>query len=135
MIFDYQNLLSNDQAITASAASTNAIDLGAEGADTPTPNMNAGFAGHIMAIVTKAFTNLTSLTVALQCDSDEEFGSATTLDSVTVALADLVAGKTLKFRIDEGCERYVRLYYTVTGSAPDAGTILAGFTLDDQVNR
>jgi hypothetical protein len=60
MIFDMQTLLSDAQAITATAASTNIIDLGP---------INAGFARDIgkgrhiplRVQVVEAFNNLTSL--------------------------------------------------------------------------
>lgn len=133
MLFDLQSMFSDQQAITATAASTNVIDLGA--VDTPkhavgpiTRDMGKGRPIPVHIQVTEAFNNLTSLAIALQVDDDEAFGSAKTVMTTTVLLADLAAGKRIApFYIPEGVdERYVRLNYTVSGTAPTTGKVTAG---------
>ncbi len=133
MILDKQNLLSDDQAITASAASENIIDLGVArdiGKGTPIP---------FEVQVTEDFATLTSLTVALQVDDNASFSSAkTVISSAAIAAADLVAG--YKFNIGEYVprgtdERYARLYYTVAGSNATAGAITAGVSMGSQTNK
>lgn len=133
MLFDLQSMFSDKQAITATAASTNVIDLGA--VDTPkhavgpiTRDLGKGRPIPVSISVNEAFNNLTSLAVALQVDDDVAFGSPKTVATVTVALADLVVGKRIApFYIPEGVdERYVRLNYTVTGTAPTTGKVTAG---------
>lgn len=132
MIIDKENLFSEHQAITASAASTNSIDMGAEGAYTPTPN-DKNIDMNIQ--VTEDFNNLTSLKVGVQTDSDSAFGSAVTLVESTILLADLKAGyKFPLIKLPEGCSRYVRLYYTVAGAAPTTGKMHSALVFDRQTN-
>ncbi|TIT90394.1 MAG: hypothetical protein E5W41_00275 [Mesorhizobium sp.] len=135
MIFDMQTLLSDAQAITATAASTNIIDLGP---------INSGFARDIgkgkpiplRIQLVEAFNNLTSLTIALQVDDNSGFASPKTVWSQTVVLADLIAGKVIVPEyITRGTdERYMRLNYTVTGTAPTTGKITAGVVAGAQSN-
>ncbi len=129
MILDLLGNFSNDQAITASAAS-NVVDLGSADAKVQTPFLRAEKA-NVFASVTTAFNNLTSLTVAIQSSTDEAFTSPVTHQSVTVARAELVVGKQFALGgLPQGVNRYVRLYYTVDGSAPSTGKVFAGFTFD-----
>lgn len=141
MILDSQNLFSDDQAITASAASTNVIDLGAPG--TPVgaysaQSVDAGNSGiRVLIQVTEDFATLTSLTVSVQTDNDVAWGSAATiLSTPAIAAASLVAG--YKFAIIEvpihTTERYLRLYYTVGGSNATAGKITASVVGAVQMN-
>lgn len=133
MIFDAQALFSDAQAITATAASTNIIDLGAPGtpkhaAAAMTQDIGRGRPVPLRVQVVEAFNNLTSLAIAVQVDDNSAFSSAKTVQTVTVLLADLVAGKVvLPEYVPRGTdERYMRLYYTVTGTAPTTGKITAG---------
>ncbi|MBZ5639766.1 MAG: hypothetical protein LAO51_13550 [Acidobacteriia bacterium] len=123
MITDDLMDLSRDQAITATAASTDYYD-----ARTST-DLGAGEHLHVWAKVTEAFNNLTSLTFALQCDDDPAFGTAATLWTTAVLLAGLTLNKPVPLPgISAGNrKRYWRLYYTVTGTAPTTGKISAGF--------
>lgn len=133
MLFD-NNLFSDHQAITVDVASTNSLDFGANG--TPVGNLGAlvgdlGNSGiEIVAQVTEVFNNLTSLKVSIQMDNDSAFGSPVTLaSSEAVLLADLKAGYRFRVPCDipgGATERYVRLYYDVTGTAPTTGKIYAG---------
>lgn len=126
-ILDQNNILSDKQAITATAASTNVIDFLAPGtplgAAGPIVHDKAGIPFFVQVV--EAFNNLTSLTVEAQVDNDEGFGSPKTVYSETIALADLVLGKKLNVRsMPYGTdEQYFRLLYTVTGSAPTTGKI------------
>lgn len=133
MILDKQNLFSEDQAVTVSAASTNVIDLGTDASETPTPNLKDAM---LFAQVTTAFADGTSMSVALQTDSDEAFGSAETIfTSAAIATSALVAGYQFKLgSLPEGLERYVRLYYTVDGTMT-AGEVMAGLVLDKQTKQ
>jgi hypothetical protein len=134
MIIDKQNLFSEDQAVTASAVSTNVIDLGAEGTGTPSPNLKDA---ELFVQVTEAFATLTSLTVALQTDSAEGFGTVeTVLQSAAIPVASLLVGYKFKLRgLPEGLSRYVRLNYTVAGSNASAGKIFAGLVLGSQTKQ
>lgn len=124
-ILDRMNLFSNEQAITATAASTDIIDLGL------TRDVGAGEVNTVLVQVSEAFNNLTSLTATLQTAAAENFASPVQLTAATLALASLVAGAKFPVTtVPEGTLRYLRLYYTVTGSAPTVGKITAGVGVD-----
>jgi hypothetical protein len=125
-MLDRQNLFSNDQSITASANSTDVIDLGSSSRD-----VGAGETNNVLVQVTEAFNNLTSLTVTLQTASTENFASPVQLNAGTIALASLVVGAKFSIgAIPRGVLRYLRLAYTVIGSAPSTGKITAGVAVD-----
>lgn len=121
------------QAITASAASTEYIDLGATG--TPALNTTAlsrdigrGTPVNIRVQVTEAFATLTSLKVAVQTDDNTSFSSAATvLETEAIALATLTAGYVFNIQWipRDTDERYVRLYFTVAGSNATGGKVWA----------
>ena len=117
MIIDSELVLSDAQAITASAASTNYYDFGAAGAGEGNPL-------RAVVHVNTTFDNLTSLALALQCDDNTSFSSAKTLTSRSIVLASLVANKKIDLGVvPSECERYLRAYYTVTGTNPAAGAL------------
>lgn len=142
MIFDAQSKFSKAQAVTASAASTNVIDLGAAG--TPYGSSTAlsrdqgiGEKVPLRIQVVAPFATLTSLKVAVQTSVDEAFTSPiTVLETEAIVAASLVAG--YQFNIDsfplKTSARYVRLYYTVAGSNATAGAITAGVVAANQQN-
>lgn len=141
MIFSLNNLFSDQQAITGNAASTNHIDLGAVG----TPYGAAAPIGRdqgkgnkicLLAQVTEDFDALTSLAISVQQDSDSGFGTAETLLTETVLLADLIAGKQMNLDVvPRGSnKRYLRMNYVVTGTNPAQGKITAGITLGNHSN-
>jgi hypothetical protein len=134
-IVDNTLVFSDGQAITADAGSTNIIDTLAPG--TPygysaalTKDNGIGHDVPILVSVTEAFNTLTSLTVSLQVDNDVAFGSPKTVaTSGAIPLASLTLGYQFKFPAEllEGTdERYIRLYYDVTGTNPTLGKIFAG---------
>jgi hypothetical protein len=129
MYIDHDLLLSENQAITASAASTNyinqeaAIDLG------------AGMPVELFCKIDEAFDNLTTLTIAIQTDDNSSFSSATTLISKAVALASLTLDAVIKLGyMPDDTEQYIRGYYTVTGTNPTAGQVTLGVTAGRQQN-
>lgn len=135
MLMDRSLLFSDGQAITATAASTNVVDLGATGtvygASSPiVRDIGKGGSVPLYCGVTQSFNNLTSLTITVETDSDSAFGSPTTVfTSPAYALADLATGARylLPDSIPVGtAERYMRLKYTVAGTAPTLGKITAG---------
>lgn len=128
MILDNQTLLSNAQAITADAGSTNQIDLSPR-ASGIVRDIGPGKPIPLLVQVVEAFNNLTSIVVSVQTDEDSAFGSPTTVASTgAIPLASLVAG--YQFNLDyiprDTQERYMRLYYDITGTAPTTGKITAG---------
>lgn len=133
MILDNQTLLSNRQPITATAGSTDQIDLSPRGAGI-VRDIGAGSNVPMFIQVVETFNNLTSLTVSLQVDEDSAFGSPKTVATTTaIPLASLVAGyKFLLDYVPRGAdERYMRLLYTIAGTAPTLGRITAGVSLSE----
>lgn len=138
MIFDQTNLLSDRQAITVTAASTNVIDLGPIDGRV-VRDIGKGKPIPLLIQVVEDFdaAGAATLTIALQVDSVENFASPKTVwTSGALALADLVAGKVVVPEyVPRGTdERYLRLNYTVgTGPMTD-GAVVAGVTMGNQSN-
>ncbi len=117
MLLDAQSLFSDNQAITASAVSTNVVRFGS-GEFTFVP---------LLIQVTEDFATLTSLTVKVQTATDAAFTSAVDLAEATLAAAKLKEGCVFPINyIPNGNLGYIRLYYTVTGSNATTGKITAG---------
>jgi len=130
MILDSEFEFSDDQAITATAVSTNVIDLGT-GRD-----MSAGEPVNLNIQVTEAFDNLTSLQVEVQQDADAAFSNPTVIaKSEDAALADLKPGYVFNLRhLPSNSERYLRLNYVVTGTNPTTGKVASGVVNAQQTN-
>jgi hypothetical protein len=141
MIMDASLLFSDSQAITATAASTNVVDLGATGTiygagAAIVRDIGPGERAPLVVTVTETFNTLTSLTISIETDDNSGFSSATTVwTSPAYTLAQLAIGAKylLPDVIPVGVnERYVRLKYTVGGSNPTLGKITAGVVMDRQ---
>ncbi len=131
MYIDSQNQFSDAQALTATAASTNLIDLGIDG--------NLGI-GEVMAVVVGVDvaaddTNSDeTYSVAIQTDDNSSFSSATTLGTITITRGD-AAGTRKVFLLpkDTDMERYIRLNYTLGGTTPSV-TVTSFLVPADFVN-
>lgn len=118
MILDKELVFSSEQAVTADAASTNVLDLKAEGDA-------VGQELAIHAVVTANFATLTSLTIKVQTSADNSSWSDVVL-SPAIPVASLKKGEEVFcIRVPKGFKRYVRLYYDVTGSNATAGKVTA----------
>lgn len=131
MLLDKEAQFSNRQVITASAASTDYINLQPTGRRAHSGAAIARDLGlsdvPLLVQITDAFTGGTSVQVSVQTDDNAAFSSPTTvIQTAAIPVADLKAG--YQFPLDQfpvGVrEQYVRLYYTVVGT-PTAGTITA----------
>jgi hypothetical protein len=130
------------QAITATAASVNNYDNGVYPGTVTNGYYDVGpgdVAQFIAAVVTQSFNNLTSLTIAFQTAQDSGFATnLVTHFSNTTLLAGLTAGTVIPMPGLVGIlgtQRFWRLYFTVTGTAPTTGAIEAGIVHDLQANR
>ena len=130
MIMDKELMFSEEQAITATAASTNSLDLGAE--------VGQGEPLEAFFLIEEDFDNLTDLTIAIQESSDDGDSDSFTdvVVSPAIPLASLVAGaEVFKVKLPAGTERYLQANYTVNGTNPSAGKITSGILLDRQTNK
>lgn len=141
MIFDRTLLFSNAQAITADAASTDVLDLLATGtayghAAPLVRDIGKGQCVPLLIQVVESFNTLTSLRVVVQCDDNVGFSSAKDVLEVTLPLASLTAGRTFPIIcVPPGVnERYMRIFYDITGTAPTLGKITAGVVAGVQTN-
>jgi len=139
MILSNEQKFSDQQAITATARSTDVVDLGVAGtpygAVAPLNNdKGKGCKVPILIQVTEDFDALTSLNIAIETGATEALG--TVVISKDVLLADLVAG--YQFPVDvlpnEIDEQYLGARYTVTGGPPTVGKITAGPSMGNQTN-
>jgi hypothetical protein len=146
MIFDQTLLFSDAQAITASAKSTNAIDLGATGrpygasADL-VRDVGKGTKIPLLVQVVTAFDSVAddeTLTVSIQLDSTETFTPDKSITLGTISNAYLKkVGTQIPFDVvPNGVNlRYAQLYYTVAGTGNfTAGKITAGIVMGVQTN-
>jgi hypothetical protein len=122
MLAHQDNVFSNAQALTATAASTNYIDLLAAG------DLKEG--NHVVVsspTILDSAGDAATLTIAWQTDTDSGFATAleTLIQTAAIAEADLTAGVIAKFNIPKGLKRYNRLYYTVGTENFTSGTITA----------
>lgn len=132
MYIDRQNLFGQDQAVTASAASTDYIDLGAA------RDIGNGERPEILVLCTQDVTaaGAATVTVALQSDDNASFSSPVNLVlSDATPKASLVAGtEVLRVAVPYGTERYLRLFYTVGTGPLTAGKFTSGLVPLRQAN-
>lgn len=114
MIFDKNLQFSADQALTATAASTDYLDLGSDrdiGPGTPL----------WLVVVSKAAPGGTSPTIAVSIETDDNssFSSAATLAThTTVAGASFGLGEKIVMPWPFTNERYNRVKFTLGGTSP-----------------
>lgn len=130
MIIDSLLELSIKQAVTTSAASTNTVDFG-----TKKPNTgNAAQNLYAVFTIPESFAG-GSLTISLQDSADgTNFANVITGATVTVTAADLKEGSQHVIPMPISHRRYIRAYYTVTGSMT-AGKINAAIVSGLQNNE
>ena len=130
-IRDDQLLFSDNQAITATANSTNVIDLTAVAPGI----LHAGEPIRLDARVTESFATATSVNVSVVTANDAALssGAVTLAQTGATAIATLVTGYEIPLQFLQGtAKRYLGLVYTVAGSNATAGKISAGLVLDKQ---
>lgn len=134
MILDKQLMLSEAQAVTVSAASTNVIDIAGAARD-----VGIGTPLYLFVNVDVAVTAAGNATVVfgLQTDSTEAFSSAETVfNTAAIGKAALVArARPVAVALPFGMKRYARLLYTVGTGPLTAGAFTAGIALDLQANQ
>lgn len=123
MITDALLRVSDAQAITGDAASTNTIDLGTA------RDIGAGEPLFMVFTVTEAFNNLTSLAIQIITSDAANLGTPTVRATQTVLLAGLTVGAQFVVPVPPIIgslgQRYMGAYYDVTGTNPSTGKITA----------
>ena len=138
MIIDTNLTFSENQAVTATAISTNVIafndnDAVPYEAAAMARDLGAGNEIPLMIQVTEGFNNLTSLTISLESSAAAGLTSATVhWTSGAIPLAALVAGYKPPNRVlpDGVMLKYLGLRYTVVGTAPTTGKISAALATE-----
>ncbi|HCM3756387.1 TPA: hypothetical protein N3H26_002953 [Salmonella enterica subsp. enterica serovar London] len=130
MILDKLLMFSEKQAITASAASTDVIDLGP--IDGTRRDIGVGYPLEFLAIVDTTATADGAATLNVQLQTSPDNSTWTTIyDSGALALAALTAGKRLfSAKVPAGVQRYLRVNYTVGTGPLSAGAFTSGINLD-----
>lgn len=143
MIFSINQEFSDDQAITATAISTNVLDLGLpgtpQGAVAPlNQDVGKGNKIPILVQVTEDFTHATSsdLTITLEVSAAAGLTSPVVLATETIAFADLKVGKQMFNQVvPDGADlQFLGVRYTVGTTVFTAGKIQAGITMGNQTN-
>lgn len=138
MILDLNLLFSENQAITATAVSTNVIQLPANGivplsSAALARNLGAGNDIPLLITVTETFATLTSLTITFETSAAAALTSSTVLYSTgAIPVASLVKGyrTPIRWLPDATLLEYIGLRYTVGGSNATAGRITAALATE-----
>ena len=130
MILDKLLMFSEAQAVTASAASTDVIDL--IPIDGTRRDIGVGYPLEFWANVNTTATAAGAATLNVQLQTSPDNSTWTTLyDSGTLALAALTAGKRLfSAKVPAGVQRYLRVNYVVGTGPLTAGAFTSGINLD-----
>lgn len=115
MILDSTLQFSNAQALTATADSTNVIDL--------SNDRDIGIGEPMALVVTvgvAADFTTTDETYQFQLETDDNAAmtSSTIIGDVTVAAANLTAGDKVVIPLGHSNERYLQVVYTLGGTTP-----------------
>lgn len=140
MILSAEQMFSDGQALTATAASTNIIDLGAPGTVLGAPAALQRDVGKGTPIPIFVSLDVASggtsptLDVALQMDDNAGFSSPTTLASAPQVAGGAAGDQVALYYLPEGItQRYIRLNYTLGGTSPTY-TVSAGLPAATQSN-
>lgn len=132
MRFDILNQLSVAQAFTATAVSTNSIDLGAAGVD---PSIGRRMAMLVMATVA-AGAGSSHVLAAIQADDAALTSNVEVLGSITVAAASLIPGTEFEIPIPQGSitRRYIGFRDTIS-SGTTTVTLDVYFVPQDEITK
>lgn len=126
MILDADLQFSDAQSVTATAASTNSLDLSA------IRDIGTGQPMYVVMNLAAAMVGAGAIiTVTAETDDNSSFSSATTTQTLGVFPAVSAAGTKLVCAIapDAANERYLRLKYTVSGGTLTSSSVDAFLSL------
>ena len=130
MILDKLLMFSEAQAVTATAASTDVIDLGP--IDSTRRDIGVGYPLEFWTTVNTTATASGAATVNVQLQTSPDNSTWTTIaSSGDLALSALVAGKRIvSQKVPSGVQKYLRVNYTVGTGPLTAGAFTSGINLD-----
>jgi len=122
------------QAVTASAASTNVVDLGIA------RDLGKGEGMQVDIRANTACTAAGAATVTFQIQQADDAGFTSNVQTLAqtdaIPIASLTAGASIPMKIDRTspypARRYLRLYYSVATGPLTAGSFTAGIVKDVQ---
>ena len=126
MIIDKQNMVASAQAVTASAASTDYIDLGAA----RDLGLSMGLRMHVVTNTTATAAGAATVQFQLQFATDAAFTTPVIVSQTdAIGKAALVAGASFVLPIPPGSQyRYCRVYFNVGTGPLTAGAFTAFVT-------
>ena len=125
MIIDSRLEFSDGQTVSASAASTNYIDLSAVG-----DAINELYLVVVVDSASDSADDLETVTAVLQSDDNASFSSPKA-ETAAVSCAQVEGVTVLKMRLPRGLQRYLRMYYTVGGTTLTADPDVTAFLTDN----
>lgn len=130
MILDKLLMFSEAQTVTATAASTDVIDLGP--IDGTRRDIGVGYPLEFWTTVNTTATASGAATVNVQLQTSPDNSTWTTIaSSGDLALSALVAGKRIvSQKVPSGVQKYLRVNYTVGTGPLTAGAFTSGINLD-----
>jgi len=130
MILDKLLMFSDKQAVTATAASTDVIDLGP--IDGTRRDIGVGYPLEFWALVNTTATASGAATVNVQLQTSPDNSTWISIyESGALALAALTAGKRIvSAKVPSGVQKYLRVNYTVSTGPLTAGAFTSGINLD-----
>ncbi|AWP32036.1 hypothetical protein B9D02_05345 [Pantoea vagans] len=130
MILDKLLMFSEAQAVTASAASTDVIDLGP--IDGTRRDIGVGYPLELFVNVNTTAAAAGAATVNIQLQTSPDNSTWTTLAATSdLALSALTSGKRVwSQKVPQGVQRYLRVNYVVGTGPLTAGAFTAGINLD-----
>lgn len=130
MIIDKLLQVSNEQAVTASAASTDVIDFGQAN---PNSGLNDNTSFAITVDEAAAAAGAATVTFSVQ-DSADNSTFADVAVTTAIGKASLTAGQQVLIPMPAKHRRYVRVYYTVATGPLTAGKFSAQIVTGVQQN-
>ena len=131
MIIDKLLQVSNEQVVTATAASTDVIDFGQVN---PNSGLNQNTSVAITVDEVAAAAGAATVTFAVQ-DSADNSSFADVASTVAIGKATLVAGYQILIPMPPVHRRYVRVNYTVATGPLTTGKFSAQIVTGVQANR
>lgn len=130
MLLDALNRFSDKQAVTATAVSTNVIDLGAE------RDLAVHSSLEVVVIPCTAtgadLTGAATVSVSVETSATEEFTTSKTLVTTAALSADDLNKGAFGIKLPYGGQRFLRLKYTLAGAESASLTgllITSGLTI------